>query len=59
MKAEHLKARLQAETREKYPGTEAWDKAVSVIQTHRGRGDSGGGKENPVRQGGRTIGDEG
>ena len=32
MKAEHLKAWLQAETREKYPGTEAWDKVVSVIQ---------------------------
>ena len=31
-KAEHLKAWLQAETREKYPGTEAWYKVVSVIQ---------------------------
>ena len=31
-KEEHLKAWLQAETREKYPGTEAWDKVVSVIQ---------------------------
>ena len=32
MKDEHLKARLQAETREKYPGNKAWDKVVSVIQ---------------------------
>ena len=32
MKAEQLKAWLQADTREKYPGTEAWDKVVSAIQ---------------------------
>ena len=32
MKAEHLKAWLQAEIGEKYPGTEVWDKVVSVIQ---------------------------
>ena len=32
MKAEHLNVWLQAETREKYPGTKAWDKVVSVIQ---------------------------
>ena len=32
MKAEHLKAWLQAETREKDPDTETWDKVVSVIQ---------------------------
>ena len=32
MKAEHLKAWLRAETREKEPDTETWDKVVSVIQ---------------------------
>ena len=32
MKAEHLKAWLQAATREKEPDTETWDKLVSVIQ---------------------------
>ena len=28
----HLKAWLQTATREKEPGTESWDKVVSVIQ---------------------------
>ena len=32
MKAEQLKAWVQAETREIYPGTEARDKVASVIQ---------------------------
>ena len=31
MKAEHLKAWLQAATREKDPDTKTWDKVVSVI----------------------------
>ena len=32
MKAEHLKAWLQAARREKETDTETWDKVVSVIQ---------------------------
>ena len=32
MKAEHLKAWLRSETRNKDPDTETWDKVVSVIQ---------------------------
>ena len=32
MKAEHLKAWLQAATREKYPDTETWVKVVSFVQ---------------------------
>ena len=32
MKAEHLKAWLQAATREKEPDTDTWENVVSVIQ---------------------------
>ena len=42
MKAEHLKAWLQAATREKDPDTETWGKVVSGIQLAFWEGKSGG-----------------